>query len=49
MAEAHRDHDNQTTNYGLATAIAFDHQHQRLECRGPGQTTTVRHRSSRAP
>ncbi|MEZ5086397.1 MAG: transposase [Tessaracoccus sp.] len=26
---------NQTTNYGLATAIAFDHQHQRLECRGP--------------
>ena len=26
---------NQTPNYGAATAIAFDRQHQRLECRGP--------------
>lgn len=26
---------NQTPNYGAARTIAFDRQHQRLECRGP--------------
>ncbi|MEZ5086516.1 MAG: hypothetical protein R2722_09765 [Tessaracoccus sp.] len=40
---------NQTTNYGLATAIAFDHQPSASDAAALGETTTVRHRSSRAP